>query len=120
MLPTAHAAATCSALLLATAYGDLWMGVLPSTAANLQANPPRSELCSLWLPCRLTQWLRILPILPRLPVSVYLVQQSNSTSWGLIDAGLPDSPRQPHATQLLAAVRAAIPPGHQLTAIVCE
>ncbi|KAL4443733.1 hypothetical protein ABPG75_011470 [Micractinium tetrahymenae] len=66
----------------------------------------------------LTQWWRIIPGLPYFPVSVYLVKQSNSTSWGLIDTGLPDSPRQPHASQLLAALKATIPAGEELAAIV--
>lgn len=118
-LPAAPAAGTRSAVLMGSALGAHWKG-LPSLWSKSQTRTSYLRYLSLSPPCRLTQWLRVLPILPRFPVSVYLIKQSNSTGWGLIDAGLPDSPRQQHATQLLAALRAAIPEGQELEAIVCE
>lgn len=65
----------------------------------------------------LTQWWQPLPPIGRLqlPISVYLVRQEGK--WVLIDAGVTGTPAQPHAEQLLAALRATIPEGDTLAAI---
>ncbi|KAL4854628.1 putative metallo-hydrolase YflN [Chlorella vulgaris] len=64
----------------------------------------------------LTQWWRPIPGLPSIPVAVYLVHQG--AKWALVDAGLAGTPRQPHAHQLLAALKAAIPADQKLAAVI--
>lgn len=67
--------------------------------------------------CRLTQWWHLVPGLPpAIPVAVGLVKGGDGC-WVLVDAGTRDNPRQHHATLLLSALRAAIPPGERLAAI---
>lgn len=68
--------------------------------------------------CRLTQWWQPIPGLPIVPVNVFLVREGSR--WALVDAGLAGSRWQPHAEQLLAALRAAIPANETLSAILCE
>ena len=68
--------------------------------------------------CSLTQVWHLTPLLPGVPVAVNLVRQGGS--WVLVDAGVRSGPQQPHVERLLAAVRATIPAGEKLTAILCE
>ena len=68
---------------------------------------------------RLTQWWSPLPGLPlALPVTVGLVREGGK--WLLVDAGLRDGWRRPHASHLLAALRATIPAGDALAGIARE
>ncbi len=69
-------------------------------------------------PCRLTQWWSLLPGLPLVPVTVGLLREGST--WLLVDAGLRDSWRKPHASHLLAALRATIPAGDTLAGIARE
>lgn len=68
---------------------------------------------------RLTQWWAPLPGLPlALPITVGLVREGSK--WLLVDAGVPDSWHQPHASHLLAALHATIPAGDTLAGIARE
>ena len=51
-------------------------------------------------------------------LDLYLL--SEGTSWYLSDAGGFDSWLDPHASKIAAAVQAVIPPGQNLTYIICE
>ncbi|EFN53466.1 hypothetical protein CHLNCDRAFT_136739 [Chlorella variabilis] len=64
----------------------------------------------------LTQWWQPVPGLLSIPVSVFLAGQDGK--WVLIDAGVPGTPRQPLAEQLVGALQAAIPAGNKLAAIL--
>lgn len=82
-----------------------------SGACN-ELNPPAAAVCR-----RLTQWWRLLPGLPFLPVAVGLMRAAPG-AWVLVDTGFRDGPHHnAHATHLLAALRAVIPPGERLAAI---
>jgi len=52
------------------------------------------------------------------PVRVFLVHQGHN--WALVDAGVAGNSRQPHAQQLLEALREAIPAGDKLAAVIRE
>lgn len=62
------------------------------------------------------QWWHLLPGVPLLPVAVGLMRLEPG-NWMLVDAGFRDGVRQPHATRLVAALQAIIPPGERLAAI---
>ena len=72
---------------------------------------------------RLTQVWRLLPGVPFLPVAVGLMR-AGPGAWVLVDTGFRNGPHHnTHASHLLAALRAAIPPGQRLAAIAracCE
>jgi glyoxylase-like metal-dependent hydrolase (beta-lactamase superfamily II) len=59
----------------------------------------------------LTEWWEILPLLPRYPITVWLVRQKGS--WLLIDTGLPTM-----AQQLRDALRTVVPASEKLSAIL--
>lgn len=80
--------------------------------------PPPPPLSLPFHPSRLTQWWSLLPGLPLVPVTVGLVREGSK--WALVDAGLRDGWRQPHASHLLAALRSTIPAGDTLAGIARE
>lgn len=51
-------------------------------------------------------------------LDLYLINEGQS--WYLSDAGGFDSWLDPHATRIVQAVQAVIPPGQKLTYVICE
>ena len=102
-----------------------WVGRGIASQVGLQSalgcrvpSPPRRPIAPRPPPlgCSLTESWHLAPFLPGFPTSVYLVRQGSS--WALIDAGVRSGPRQALADDLLAALRATLPEGDTLGAIV--